>query len=253
MREAGLDSRPQTARPRPLASAPGLPRIADSEGVSDTPALMLPPRLGVLRRPVNAEPLTIRRLVVPVPMSDLDEAGLGRRIWEIATPADLAVLFLARVDGPDAELRIRRRLTTLAALLRRRHGSVETLIAHDRSWIAAIRRVRAPGDAVVCCGGERTPKNPRPPSLADRVVTELRVPAYVLEDLSLNMADRPRLRLAGALSWVAPLLIVAAFGVMQSQVVIQAHGWVQTMLLLMTVGLELAALWFVESMVGSWR
>src|SRR3989304_5497185 len=89
MREAGLDSRPQTTRPAPLASAPGRPRIADSQDASDSPALMLPPRLGVLRRPVGASLATIDRLVVPVPSSDLDAAALGPLVWESSPRAEV--------------------------------------------------------------------------------------------------------------------------------------------------------------------
>lgn len=251
MDEAELDSRIHPALQETAASSPG-PRSTVAESELPAAALMLPPRLGVLRLPVDSPQLTIMRLVVPVPVSDLDEAGLSRRVWEVLLAANLQVLLLARVDQPDEEFLVRRRLTTLAALLRRRNGGVETSIVHDRTWPQALRRACETGDVVLCPTADRLERNGRAP-LADRVVDELRLPAYVLEDLSVNLIDRPKFHLAGIQSWVAPLLLLAAFGVLQNQVVIQAHGWVQMMLLLMTVGLELAALWFVESMVGSWR
>jgi hypothetical protein len=251
MHQRELDSRIHPAlQPEQVFSPRPWSTLSESE--LSAPALTFPPPLGVLRLPADTPQMTIKRLVVPVPVSDLDEATLGRRVWEVVLAADLQVLLLARVDRPDEELWVRRRLATLGALLRRRNGGVDVSIVHERTWPQALRRACQMGDVVLCPTADGLDKNGLSP-LADRVVGELRLPAYVLDDLSLNLVDRPRFHLPGILSWVALLSLLVAFGVVQSQVVIQVHGWVQSMLLLMTVGLELAALWFVESMVGSWR
>jgi len=253
MREAGLDSRPQTARPRALASTPGRPRNADSEDVSDTPALMLPPRLGVLRRPVGASPVTIDRLVVPVPSSDLDEAAFGQLVWQLAMAAEIGVLLLAKVEEPQEELMIRRRLTMLAALTRRRLRPVETAVVYQPTWIRAVRQVRRPGDVVVCPAEESPAGRKGRRTLADQVLVELEMPAYLLDEFRPDLDSRPPFRLARVLVWAAPLSLMAAFGAVQIQIVLQTQGWLQTLLLVTTVGLELATLVAAESLVSTWK
>ena len=253
MREAGLDSRPHTARPRPLASTPGHPRIADSEDVSDTPALMLPPRLGVLRRPVGASLVTIDRLVVPVPSSDLDEAAFGQLVWRLATGADFGVLLLAKVREPQEELMIRRRLTTLAALMRRRLRPVETAVVYESTWIRAVRQVRRPGDVVVCPAKEPRAGGRARRTLADKVVVEVKMPVYLLDEFRPDLDPRPTFRLVRILAWAAPLSLLAIFGGVQIQIVIQTQGWLQTLLLVTTVGLELVTLVGAESLVSTWK
>jgi len=253
MREAGLDSRPQTTRPAPLASTPGRPRIADSQDASDSPALMLPPRLGVLRRPVRASLATIDRLVVPVPSSDLDEAAFGQLVWKLSTGADVGVLLLAKVREPQEELMIRRRLTTLAALMQRRLRLVETTIVYESTWIRAVPQVRRPGDVVVCPAEELPAGRMGRRTLADRVVVELEMPAYLLDGFRLDLDPHPPFRLAQVLAWAAPLSLLALFGGVQIQIVVQTQGWLQTLLLVTTVGLELATLVAAESLVSTWK
>ena len=253
MREAGLDSRLHTVRQRPLASTPGRPRIADSEDVSGTPALMPPPRLGVLRLPAGASLVTIDRIVVPVPSSDLDEVAFGRLVWRLATGADVGVLLLAKVKGAQEELMIRRRLTTLAALVRRRPRPVETTVVYQSTWIRAVRQVRRPGDVVVCPAEESPASRKRRPALADQVVGELEMPAYLLDEFRPDLDGRPTLRLARILAWAAPLSLLAVFGGVQIQIVVQTQGWLQTLLLVTTVGIELATLVAAEALVSTWK
>jgi hypothetical protein len=253
MREAGLDSRVQTALPGTRATSPDRPRIIDPQALSSAPALMLPPRLGILRRPGRESGAAIRRLVVPVPLSDVDEAALGRLIWQLATAAEVGVLLLAKVDGPEDELVIRRRLTTLAALLRRRQGPVETIVVYKSTWIRAVRQAARAGDLVVCPSDPlHAGRKPRR-TLADQVVTELDLPAYLLEGLRLDLDDRRRFHMNSILGWAAPLAVLAPFGAVQIQIVVQTQGWLQTLLLATTVGLELASLLAVESLVSTWR
>jgi hypothetical protein len=223
------------------------------EGVSDTPALMLPPRLGVLRRPVGASPVTIDRLVVPVPSSDLDEPAFGQLVWRLATGADFGVLLLAKVREPQEELMIRRRLTTLAALVRRRQRPVETTVVYQSTWIRAIRQVRRPGDVVVCPAEEFPASRKGRRTLADKVVVELEMPAYLLDEFRPDLDAHPPFHLAQILAWAAPLFLLAAFGGVQIQIVVQTQGWLQTLLLVTTVGLELAALVAAESLVSTWK
>jgi hypothetical protein len=138
MREAGIDSRSPITSPRKHASTLGRPMALDQAAAP--PALMLPPRLGVLRRPAGDSAAAIRRLIVPVPLADFDEALFGRLIWELAEAADVDVLLLAMVDGKGEDLLVRRRLTMLAAILRRPHSTVETAIERNAPGSSLRRR-----------------------------------------------------------------------------------------------------------------
>jgi hypothetical protein len=226
----------------------GLP--ADAAPVAAAPETTSAPV--VLHWPTGVDRSAIRRLIVPASGSDLDDAEFGRRLWGIVQPTDVAVLLLGRVDGTNDELRMRRRLTLLAAFLRRPHGSVETHVAFDRTWIGAVRRVQAPGDAVLCPSEGQAGRRSGP-SFAQRVMDRLRLPVCMVDGLDWPVRDRPRLRWSEIAAWLAPLALLTAFGLVQSQVVIRTGGWIQTTVLTITVVTELGALWLVESLIGLWR
>jgi hypothetical protein len=251
MSEAGVESRPQTGLPGTLSWASRPLKGDELEGVPGAPALMRPPLLGVLRRPDGDESTAILRLVVPVPISEVDEVDLGRIVWQLATAANVGVLLLAKVAGPEDEWQVRRRLTTLAALVRRRPEPVETAIVHQRTWIRALRLVLRAGDVVLCPTRDSLGRGkPDRRELADQVVDELHRPAYVLDDFRMDLSDPWRLRLRGILGRSEPLVVLAVFGLVQSQIVFQTQGLLQTLLLVTTVGVELGTLLYLEGLVS---
>jgi hypothetical protein len=151
----------------------------------------------------------------------------------------------------------RRRLTTLAALLRRRRNdAIEATAVHSRSWAEALRGVCRAGDAVVCPVAVRRAagKTPRR-SLADRILRDLRRPVYLIDSLPPDFLDDSPTRggLRAVLAWTMPLLIVLAFVGLQSEIVLQTPGPLQTVLLAATVALELATLLVAQSMVSPWK
>ena len=148
---------------------------------------------------------------------------------------------------------IRRRLTTLAALMRRRLRPVETTVVCQSTWIRAVRQVRRPGDVVVCPAEESPASRKGRRTLADKVVADLEMPAYLLDGFRPDLDARLPFRLARILAWAAPLSLLALFGGVQIQIVVQTQGWLQTLLLVTTVGLELATLVAAESLVSTWK
>ena len=79
------------------------------------------------------------------------------------------------------------------------------------------------------------------------------MPVYLLDEFRPDLDPRPTLRLARILAWAAPLSLLALFGGVQIQIVVQTQGWLQTLLLVTTVGLELATLVAAESLVSTWK
>lgn len=254
MRESVVDTRMLAASPEILLPAPqdraALWREAGSRGPA--PAAR---RAGTLRLPAGAVADTITRLVVPLPNTDLDEAGLGRVLWELASATDLALVLVARLAGTEDELLTRRRLTTLAASLRRRRDDVvEAEVVYERTWLKALRRVCKDGDVVILPGEDPSRPGYHPgQALSDRIVRDLHYPVYLLEALPRALLDGPQPRAESALAWAALLCVLAAFGVIQGEIVVQVQGWLQTILLTATVGIELASLLLVQSRVSSWK
>lgn len=76
----------------------------------------------------------IRRLVAVVPDAELNEAQLAQRVWLLAQPHRLEVLYVGLAVTPENEARLLRRLATLAAITRTAHMAVETWVqpAPDR-------------------------------------------------------------------------------------------------------------------------
>jgi hypothetical protein len=253
MRVAGLDSQPHTALPEARAAWLGGPRTFDDHTSSAAPALMLPPRLGVLCRPDESSTLAIARIVVPIAPSELDEALLGRRVWQLATAAQVGVLLLAKITEPQEDPLVRRRLTTLAALVRCRQSPVELAVVSASNWIRALRQVVREGDLIVCPSEEASPFRPSRKTLADLVISDLGLPAYRLDGIWWDLGSPSRVRLGAILAWAAPLVVLAAFAGMQVEIVLQTRGWLQSSLLAATVGLELTGLLAAERLVAPWR
>src|SRR3972149_11090571 len=133
---------------------------------------------------------------------------------------------------------IRRRLTTLAALMQRRLRLVETTTVYESTWMRPVPQVRRPGGVVVCPAEELPAGRMGRRTLADRVVVELEMPAYLLDGFRLDLDPHPPFRLAHVLAWAGPLSLLALFGGVQIQIVVQTQGWLQTLLLVTTAGLE---------------
>ena len=67
----------------------------------------------------------IQRLIVLIPNLDVDETAIARKIWDLAFPARLSVLLLGLCPNLHEESNVRRRLITIAALIREPRISVE--------------------------------------------------------------------------------------------------------------------------------
>src|SRR5574341_390636 len=74
---------------------------------------------------------SVRRLVVLIPDAEADEAELAAHLWTMASSRQLAVLLLGICGDAGREPRARRRLATLAALIRDNTVHVETRLEVD--------------------------------------------------------------------------------------------------------------------------
>lgn len=189
-----------------------------------------------------------RRLVVLTPDWDLNEAELARRIWMLASPRCLTVLYFGLTHDSGTEARARRRLATLAALTRDDGVAVQTRLDLGTHWIPAVAAGQRPGDLVVCHAeqwvkGGLAGLGRRP--LAHALASQLQTPVYLCSGFYPVLPENTTHWSAPILSWVVPLAILIGFFLLQVQIAQQVTGWLQTTLLSASVALEfgLVGLW----------
>jgi len=213
------------------------------------PDLSVPP----LSLPVNLlfipedEPLPpARRLVVLIPDVSTDESELARRIWSLASPRGLEVLYLGLCRDPYGEPRARRRLASLAAMTRDDWAHVETRLALGGDWVRAVQAAYRSGDLVVCHAEQtvsawRLAHKP----LSQVMLSALNSPVYVLSGFYPEKSPEQPNSMARILSWIIPVTIVAGFLWIQVRIEQLPKDWVYTTLLCISVLVEyiLIAIW----------
>ena len=191
----------------------------------------------------SALPPTARRLVVLVPDQDIDEAELARRVWSMASPRGLGVLFLSLRHGDVEEPHLRLRLATLAAMTRDRRVHVDTHLRHERDWVQAVQNLWQTGDLVVCDAAQSLNEWNGRRSLGLTLTSELKVPVCLLAGFHLQTPARRVNPLARLVYGIAPLIIIAGFFLIQVQLDRVSSGWAHTILMSISVLVELGLIW----------
>ncbi len=178
-----------------------------------------------------------RRLVVLVPDADVDEAGMAAHIWRLASPAQMDVLFLGLMRAPREEAYARRRLASLAAITRDPALHVESRLSRAGDWLAAVRSVAHADDLIVCPTELRT-RGLRPAPVAERLLAASAARVYGLAGFYPALRTERPAWVQALTAWVPALAILAAFFVLQANLVQATTGALQTVLLMLTVGVE---------------
>ncbi len=192
-----------------------------------------------------------KRLVVVLQDAE-QEAVLSSRILELARTRGLGVLLVGIVHEPENEAELRRKLIRIAAFIgdARQRGEalpVEIRMLGGMGWLDSVRCLVRAGDEIACCadwntGGMRKPLN-------DVLGGGLMQPVYVFADLRPER-ETYRKRLTNVLGWVLSLGSVVVFCLVAARVVMETYGWLQTVLLLGGLALEVGFIYFVNSFVG---
>jgi hypothetical protein len=193
-----------------------------------------------------------KRLIVLVPNIELaQDARLPQRIWQLASPGKVPVVYLAIAGDYDSEMSARRRLTLLAAITRDKHVPVEIHIAHTSHWVEALRTFTQAGDIILSHDGQTVRKGwfgsePLCYQL-DRCLT---APIY---QLSGTMQDESResSRILRVIMSVLILgVILVGFFALDAQVINQLRGTYQQAMLLILLFIEVGAIWAWNGLVG---
>lgn len=202
--------------------------------------------IGRLLIPASKPLPPAQRLVVLVPNVDVDEVELAHRVWSLASPRGLDVLFLSVIEETWEEPQARRRLATLAAVTRDKGTRIETHLEVSHNWLQTVENLRQRGDLIVCHAEQKLPRwglNLGRQSLAQAIVSKLNHPTYVLSGFYPELPTGQSNWLVRLFLGAASLLILVAFFAIQVRIDRATTGWVSIALLSLSVCAE-AALFF---------
>jgi hypothetical protein len=182
------------------------------------------------------------RLIVLFPASETDTPDLEHRIWEIARSLHLNVLFLSVTNDFDEEAQIRRKLITMAAVIKDPNVSTDIMIEHGNDWVRQVKKLWHKGDVVACYANQKTGLMRK---TLDQVLRfSLNMPVYILADTQSVKSSKPKF-LTQVLFWFGSLAIVGGFFWAEAQLVKLPQDWAHTALIYVCVIVEIAliSLW----------
>jgi hypothetical protein len=207
-------------------------------------------RLPAQAAPVEARLLEetlppIERLLVLIPDCEANEPALAKAIWSRAVSNRLPVVLMGTCATVNQEPRARRRLATLAALIRDTDVSVETQIHPGLDWVEAVVSQVRTGDLVVC-QAEQTVRNPflKAQPLAALLLKKIEPPVVVISGFYPQLPPDQSAASSLLLS-ATPFIIFVLSSVFQFALYRVSGGTALTLLLLVSVIVEygLIGLW----------
>lgn len=184
-------------------------------------------------------------MLVLVPGLDMYPAEFASQIRALAVDRALGVVLVGLSVASDDIWAWRRSLTTLAAALNELgdlHATIEVSTADN--WIDAARSLRRDGDLIVCLR-DQVFEGVWPwqrQALSRALLSRLHAPVCELEAARLGQTTTSRPLSARILSWATSLAIIAAFGVLQYAIQVNASSSLGMVLMSGTVVVELILL-----------
>jgi len=192
-----------------------------------------------------------RRLVVLVPDQDLDAINFCRAIRSLAVPGFLDVYLVTVVHNEESELASRRRLATMATLVRDFDYQVETQVVWNRSWIGALRDLTRSDDVLLYPPEMTVRKGLRSlEPLGDAINRQLGLTARPMP--GFYQKSRPEIKrfLQMIGYWVVILGILAGFFVLESDVTTVDTGWIAKLLLILLMVAEVGTIYLWTVLTG---
>jgi len=189
-----------------------------------------------------------RRLVVLIPDAESINTDLTRRIWELASPSGLRVLFLSLCSDGSEEPNLRRQLVTLAAAIQDTKVSTEIRIEFGNDWIEKVKTVWRPGDALVCFAEQQAGLRHRP--LSQVLNSTFEAPVYILSGLHPPPRGSRSGFLSQLVSWAGSIGIILGFFWIQVKIDQLPKDWAHTTLLCLSVLVEIGLIWLWNSLTA---
>ena len=188
----------------------------------------------------HLDPNPGRRLIVLFPASETDTPDLAHRIWEIARSLHLNVLLLSLSNDFEEEAQLRRKLITMAAVIKDPNVSTDIMIEHGNDWVRQVKKIWQAGDILACYAGQKVGLMRK--SLDQVLRSSLEAPIYILSDY--QPARNPNSTfISRASSWLGSLAIIGGFLWAEVKIVQLPQDWAHTALLYFSVVVEIALVW----------
>jgi hypothetical protein len=185
-----------------------------------------------------------RRLIVLFPASETDTPNLSHRIWEIARSLQLNVLLLSLSNDFDEEPQLRRKLITMASIIKDPNVSTEIMIEHGNDWVGQVSKIWQAGDVLACYAGQKVGLMRKP---LDQVLTSsLNAPIYFLSDYQ-PVQNPNSIFISRAIPWAGSLAILGGFLWVEVKIVQLPQDWAHTALLYFSIVVEFALVWVWNS------
>lgn len=184
--------------------------------------------------PLSAEPA--HRLIVLFPVSDSDILSLSNRIWEFARSFRLNVLLLGLFNHFEEEALLRRRMITIASMIKDPDISIDILIEEGNDWVGQIKKISEPGGILTCSTGQRVGFGRKP--LEQILRTRLGNPVYLLSGNRSNQQIRSAF-LSKVYSWSGSLAIIGGFFWVEVKIAGMPHDLWHTTLIYACLLLEI--------------
>ncbi|MBC7875838.1 MAG: hypothetical protein H7Y59_01595 [Anaerolineales bacterium] len=181
-----------------------------------------------------------RRLIVLVPYLEVDPIPAARRVWELANEMDSCVHFIGLHNDAEQELTLRRELVTMSAMVNDRKVSSDIEVIFGKDWAEAVKSRWQAGDIVVCFSEQRVGLLRKP--LSEVLQSELNIPLYILSGLYPKNSPRPNWP-AQIAAWTGSVVIILGFFLLQVKVDHLAKDWSHTLLLLLSIPIEVSMIW----------
>ena len=190
----------------------------------------------------HVDPEPAPRLIVLFPASEPDSPDLENRIWKIARSLQLNVLLLSVTNDFDEESHLRRKLITMAAIIKDPYVSTDILIEHGTDWVTQVKKLWQRGDIVACYTNQKVGIMRK--ALDEILRSSLNMPVYILADTQSVKSSKPGF-LSQVLFWSGALAIIGGFFWAEAQFVKLPQDWAHSALIYVCVFAELAiiSLW----------
>jgi len=188
----------------------------------------------------NSDSEPAHRLIVLFPASETDSPELEQRIWEIARSSHLDVLLLSLTRDYEEEAQLRRKLITMAAVIKDPNVSTEIMIVHGNDWVRQVRKVWRVGDIVACYAGQKVGIVGKP--LDQALSSSLDGPIYILSEYQPTRETK-RTSASQLFFWLGSSVIISGFLWAEVKITQLPQDWAHNALIYVCIVIELAVLW----------
>lgn len=185
------------------------------------------------------------QLIVLIP-SGIDYNVATRRIWELASVAGMSVQLLGLCQDAADEPALRRGLVTMASLLQDSQICADMKVEIGTNWMDVVTAHYAAGAVIACFAEQRTGTFGRP--LSQVLESTFQATIYVFSDLTLKKSIPNAL--SQVIAWLGFIGIIIGFGILQANIVQLAKGWLQNILLTLSILPEFWLIWVWNGRFG---